>query len=723
MPSTGAPLASRFRPWWTGALLCALALACYWPALHGTPLWDDQAHLTTPELQSLAGLKRIWFELGATQQYYPLLHSAFWIEHRLWGDATFGYHLFNVLLHATAATLFVLILRRLSIPGATLAGLIFVVHPVSVESVAWISEQKNTLSLVLYLLAVLAYLRSEDDRSRTNARWWYLGATLLFVCALLCKSVTATLPAALLVLAWWRRGRLAWRVDVLPLLPWFAIALASGLFTAWVEHRFIIGAEFTQFDLTLVQRVLLASRMIWFYLGKLFWPAPLIFFYPRWDVASSPLVWSGCLLAVAAVTFALWRFRQTNRGPLAAWLFFVGSLFPALGFFNIYPFLFSYVADHFQYLACLGVIAGASAGFAPLLTAAPVPWRTLGWIFGGTAIATFAFLSHAQSRLYTDLDTLYRTTIARNPDSWVAHNNLGAHLLAQKSPASLAEAVTHFQTALRLKPDYVAAHYNLGKAYFEIPGHLADAVAEDETALRLRPNYPEAHNNLGNALALIPGRLADAVAHYEEALREKPGQSETYFNLGNALLKIPGRRSDAAVQFQTTVRLKPDHANAHNNLGLIWSETPGRTPDALVEFETAVRFQPDYAEAHYNLANTLQNIPGRLSDALAHYEMALRLQPNDADFHNNYGGVLLKVPGRSSDAIAQFETAVRLSPDYAKAHYNLAVALLRVPGRQRDARLHAESFARLWSDHAQARQFLATFEASLPPLKPISAER
>src|SRR5271157_527348 len=210
MQGQSAPPASRASLWWTAALILGLTLACYWPALRGELVWDDDAHVTRPEIRSVAGLWQIWSDLHATQQYYPLLHSAFWIEHRLWGDAPLGYHLINVLLHAAAACLLVLILRRLRVAGAWLAGLLFAVHPVCVESVAWISEQKNTLSLVFYLLAALAYLRFDRGRRRK----WYALALGLFVLALLSKSVTAMLPGALLLVLFWRRGRLSWRRDV-----------------------------------------------------------------------------------------------------------------------------------------------------------------------------------------------------------------------------------------------------------------------------------------------------------------------------------------------------------------------------------------------------------------------------------------------------------------------------------------------------------------------------
>ena len=263
-------------------MLCA-TLVAYLPALRGGLLWDDNMHVTRADLRSLDGLWRIWFDLGATQQYYPLLHSAFWLEHRIWGDAVLGYHLTNVALHAASACLVVMIVRRLSLPGAWLAGFVFALHPVCVEAVAWISEQKSTLSGVFYLAAALTYLHF--DRTRRKSQ--YFMALGLFVLALMSKTVTATLPAAMLVVFWWQRGRLAWRRDVLPLVPWFAVGACAGLFTAWVESApRLIGAQGPEYALTLPQRLLLAGRVPWFYAGKVLWPSNLMFSYPQWKIDS-----------------------------------------------------------------------------------------------------------------------------------------------------------------------------------------------------------------------------------------------------------------------------------------------------------------------------------------------------------------------------------------------------------------------------------------------------
>jgi len=708
MQGQRASPASRAGLWWTAALILVLALACYWPALHGGLVWDDDAHVTKPGLRSLAGLWRIWFDLRATQQYYPLLHSVFWVEHRLWGDATLGYHLANVLQHAAAAVLLVLVLQRLKVPGAWLAGLLFTVHPVCVESVAWISEQKNTLSLVFYLLSALAYLKFDRDRGQPAAARAYLLASLLFVFALLTKTVTATLPAALLVVLWWQRGRLSWRRDVSPLVPWFALAAASGLFTAWVERK-LIGAEGSQFDLTLAQRFLLAGRVVWFYLGKLVWPADLVFVYPRWDAGSAAGAWSGCLAAAVLATAALWLLRRRSRGPLAAWLFYVGSLFPALGFLNVYPFIFSYVADHFQYLASMGILTAASAGAAGLLDRASHATRAAGLGILAALVAALALLSNAQSGTYADQRTLYETTIERNPDCWMARNNLG---LWHESRGDLQGAVAQYRQALRLKGDIASVHNNLGGILRTMPGRSSEAFSHIQEALRLLPDFPEAHNNLGVWYG-DRGDSDNAIAQYEEALRLNPDYAPAHNNLGSVLAPMPGRLNDALAHFQEAVRLQPDFAEAHNNLGNALLGTPGRLNDAVAEYQEALRIKPEFAQAHKNLGNAWLRTPGRLNEAITQYEDALRLNPDDGEAHNNMG-LALNTQGRTAEALAQFEEAIRLMPSYAEIRLNIALALLRIPGREEEAAGQLEAFLRVRPENETARRMLARIRATHP---------
>jgi Flp pilus assembly protein TadD len=565
---------------WRGLALLALTLAAYWPALLGDFVWDDDAHVTRMALRSLDGLRDIWVKLGATQQYYPLLHSAFWIEAKLWGDYVLGYHLVNVVLHVIAACLVVTVCQRLSIKGAWLAGAIFALHPVNVESVAWISEQKNTLSLVFYLLAALAYLRFDDARKPRD----YAAASALFACALLTKTVTASLPAALLVVFWWKRGadarergrRIEWTRDVLPLVPWFLVAAASGLFTAWVE-RHLIGAEGSEYNLDVLQRALLAGRVIWFYFDKLLWPTNLIFTYPHWTV-DARVAWQYAFdVGLVAIAAWFWTLRVRTRAPLAALLFFGGSLFPVLGFLDIYPFRYSYVADHFVYLASLGVIVplAAVATLAVEQVILPAwlrraqdvsparitPAAKLGALSSCAVLAllvTLATLSNRQSRMYADAKTLYRATLARNPDDWMAHQNLG--IIYSRGALHRAEAIEQFEDVIRLKPEHNRAHYNLGLQLY-ISGRGPEAVEHFQKAIKYAPTNKlivgYSLEFLGTIYTSMPGRLPEAIATLDSAVALRPDDAESRHALGLALQNA-GRAAEAKVQLDSAAVLRPD---------------------------------------------------------------------------------------------------------------------------------------------------------------------
>jgi len=706
-PGPGIAPANR-GIWLLMAGLLAATLAAYAPAWHGGMLWDDDAHITRAELRPVSGLWRIWTELGATQQYYPVVHSAFWMQYRLWGENTLGYHLCNIFLHALAAFLAALILRRLQVPGAWLAAAIFALHPVHVESVAWITELKNTLSGALYLGAALAYLRFDEERRRTL----YALALVLFLLALLSKTVTATLPAALLVVFWYRRGILRWKRDVLPLAAFFVLGAGAGLLTAWVE-RALIGAEGAEFRFSLIERFLIAGRAIWFYLGKLAWPSDLIFIYPRWRISQE--VWWQYLypLAFVGLLAALWGLRRRFRGPLAALLLFCGTLFPALGFFNVYPFVFSFVADHFQYLASLGVIALGAAGLTLLSRRLRLPGGlaapaalVLAGVLGG--------LTWAQSRQYADAETLYRATIERNPSCWMAYNNLG-YLKLQGIPGEPAAALAPIEEALRLRPAYPGAHNNLGLALQKL-GRTGEAVTHYREALRLRPDFPEAAHNLGvaleslgrpgqaaevyaQALKLHPksaglhdrlgqalqglGSLEEARAHIRQALDLNPGFAEAHNSMGNLLQRMD-RAAEAEAEYREALRLKPDYPEARTNLGIAL-QAQGRLDEAAAEHREALRLAPDFAEAHCNLGNVF-SAKGLPEDAIGHYREALRCDPGFIEAYNSLGQAQLALR-RYGEAAASFEEALKLRPGYAPAHFNLG-NLLQAAGRLQEAVSH-----------------------------------
>jgi protein O-mannosyl-transferase len=594
-----------------GALVVFATIVFYLPSLSGEFIWNDADYVTAPALRSLHGLVRIWTELGATQQYYPLLHSAFWVQHRLWGDHPLGYHAVTLLLHAGSAVLFALVLRRLldidpaqpadgpsGVGGAGpaaqryagaewLAALLFALHPVHVESVAWISEQKNTLSLAFYLGAALAYLDFDQTRRPRSYCW----ALALFVLSLLCKTVTATLPAALLVAFWWRRGRLDWRRDILPLIPWFALGAAAGLFSSWVEKTYV-GAHGAEFNLPAVGRALVAGRAIWFYAGTLAWPSNLNFIYPRWTVDASDWRQWAFPLGVVAVAALLWAVRRRSRGPLAALLFFTGSLFPALGIVDLYGARYSWVWDHWQYLPDLGLLALAGTGLTAAWRRAPAGLGWLGlWLAAALAVLLGA-LTWSHCVMFHDNQTLYLTTLERNPGSWMAHNNLG--LAWSKLPGRLDDAVAQYQEALRLKPDIAETHTNLGSALSQMPGRQDDAIAQFQEALRLDPKYPDAHFYLANALVQT-GRIPEAIEHYEEALRADPGLAEASNNLGMILCRI-GRTGEGIARIEAAIRIQPDFVQAHFARGAALMQA-GRRDEAAAEFQRVLQLRPGFPPA------------------------------------------------------------------------------------------------------------------------------
>jgi tetratricopeptide (TPR) repeat protein len=583
--------------------LAVTTLVAYTPALDGTLLWDDAQHLTAPALQSLPGLWRIWFDLGATQQYYPLLHSAFWLQHQLWGSATTGYHVVNVLLHASSSFLIFLIVRRLASPAvAALTAFLFALHPVQVESVAWITELKNTLSGAFYFGAALAWLRYREHRLAGR----YAIVVLLFVAALVSKSVTATLPAALLVVVWWTDRRVSVR-DLMSLAPMFVLGAAAGAFTAWYEHTGI-GAQGAEFAFTFVERGLIAGRAVWFYLWSLVWPVNLAFVYRRWDVSQG--VWWQYLfpLGMLLLLGVLWTLRTRSaaaRAALAALLVYGVTLGPALGFVNVYPFRFSFVADHFQYHASVAMLALASAGLVRLAGARA-------HVAGAALVVVLAVLTWQQSASYGSAVRLYRDTISRTPSAWLAHGNLAAELV-NGSPADVEEARRHAGIALQLRPDFTEARYNLAGAQARLGNHAA-AVAEYERVLT-------EVTSTGGFAARLP---------------------RIYWSLGRSLQAL-GRTDDAMARYRLALQLAPDFAAAHRDLGTALGSAQ-RHEEALEHFREAVRLEPNVADNHLNAGLALLGLR-RPSEAVPHLEAALRLDPSNAAARE-YLGAARRMIGR-----------------------------------------------------------------------------
>lgn len=592
---------SALNPSVLAVSLMLMAFVAYVPAMRGGFIWDDDYYVTkNVNLKSAQGLRDTWLSPSTLPQYYPLVFTTFWLEYHCWELAPFGYHLINVAVHGLGAVLLWRVLRTLSVPGAWLAAAIFALHPVQVESVAWITERKNTLSAALYLAAMLAYFRFDPPvAAHKNRRWgWYATALGLFVSALLSKTVVCSLPAALVLIYWWKRGSLS-RRELAPLAPFFAVGAGLALFTAWTE-KFRVGAQGEEWSLTPIERCLVAGRAVWFYAGKLLWPAKVMFIYPRWEIDGRAAWQYSFPLLLLGVIAALWLLRhRIGRGPITAVLLFVGTLVPALGFFDVYPMRYSYVADHFQYLATPALIALAAAaatGAAIRLGQARGP----GWpLLCGTVLAVLGLLTWRQCQAYQSLRTLWEDVLAKNPDCWMAHYKLGYEL---HNDRNLDGAIAQYHIALANKPE-PRGYLNLGSALLD-QGRVDEAIEAFRAAIAMQPGLAAAHQQLGVAM-LRSGKLSDAEKALQDALKNDDGDPQSYHDLGLVLFE-QGRADEAIAAWRQAVRLQPrslryraglDQARAWR-LATDPQSSPRNAAEALELAETACRATA-YAEPDF----------------------------------------------------------------------------------------------------------------------------
>jgi tetratricopeptide (TPR) repeat protein len=658
--------------WVLAGALFGITLIVYIPAYTAGFIWDDDHYVTqNPVLRDAEGLRRIWFEIGATPQYYPLVHSSFWLEHHFYNLKPFGYHFINVLLHAGSAVLLFVILRRLRVPGAWFGAALFAIHPVQVESVAWVTERKNVLSGMFYLSAMLCYLvfdarRSGDtveSQERQDGRAWYVLAVFSFVCALLSKTVTSTLPAAILLAIYWLRGRID-RRDWLRTAPMFVLGLGFAGLTAWMERK-EVGAEGSDWSFSIIERFLIAGRVCWFYLGKLLWPHPLIFIYPRWVISDH--VWWQYLFPLAAIALlaVLWRMRDRwGRGPLVAMLFFGGSLFPALGFFNVYPMRFSFVADHFQYLASIGPLTLIGAGlFIGGRRLARGQSARMGQVLPMAALLIAGVLSWRQVFIYQNIEGLWRDTLARNPTAWMAHGNLAAGLAEQ--------------------------------------GRLDEALEHAAVVLRARPDLPSTHVNHGDIL-IRARRGEEAEAAYRRALEIDANHLKAHFALGNLLVDM-GRTKEAIEQLSRVVELAPEFPSGHRRLGIAY-EDAGDWANAAAEYRRALELQPRFPDAMHGLARIYMKT-NHNAEAVACFQKAIAMRPNFPEAYNDLATIFAAIPD-DARAIKCLQEAVRLKPDYSLARLNLAT-LLADAGRTAEAEAQLRIILRDHPEDADAKKALS----------------
>ena len=584
------------------SLLAALTIFAYRPAWNGGFIWDDDAYVSkNPLLTAPDGLRRIWFSLDAPSQYFPLVYTTFRIERALWDLNPTGYHWVNLLLHVGNALLLWRLLVRLKLPGAWLAAAIFALHPVQVESVAWITERKNVLMGFFFLLTLLAWVEFIDLQARR--RWFFYGAALAFyTLALSAKATACTLPAALLLILWLQKRPINWQ-RLVQIAPFLLLGLGMGLIAVLWE-RYHQGTRGALFVLGPAERLLVAGRAIWFYLGKLFWPSNLTFIYPHWNVVVTDPFAYLWLLAGAALCVAIYFARRFfGRGIEVAALFFVATLSPLLGFIMLYTFRYTFVADHYQYLASIGPIVLISAGLARLPGSIKYGRQSL-FFLSVLIIGILFLLTWRQSSTYRDIETLWRTTMARNPGCWMAYNNLGIALVEK---GKVDEAIPQYEKSLRLHSDYAEAHYNLGNALLQ-KGNIDGAIVQCHEALALQPNDPDAHVALGNAL-LAKGAVDEAITHYSDALRLRADDGAAHYNLGNALL-AKGEVVQAIAHYQKTLELEPNVAEAHIQLGNVFLQKRDER-DAIAHYETALKISPHSPIAQTDLAWALASASDR----------------------------------------------------------------------------------------------------------------
>lgn len=594
--STPAPSADTAPSpaWWLALPLLVGTLTAYWPAFHSGIIWDDRSFILDNVLIHRAdGLWRFWFSTRPVD-YDPVTSTMWWLEWRLWGDNPLGYHAVNVLVHAADVLLVWRLLARLAVPGAWLAAALFAVHPVNVESVAWIAEGKNVLAMLFYLTSLWCFVRSPVFSGGAGSRAWYGLAVASFLLALLSKIVVAPMPFVLLGLLWWKRGRLT-RAGTLAVAPFFVLAAGIGAVAFWFQSHRAIGAEIVRTDGP-AGRLAGAGWAIWFYLDKALLPLGLRSIYPRWRI--DPRAWWSYLpaLAAAGAFAACWRGRRTwGAGPLIAFAYFAVMLSPVLGFMDIAFMKLSLVADHWQYFAMIGPVALAAAALVSAVRrGGPYAARALA-AFAGLALVAMGTSTWRLSGRYRDAGTFWGAVLADDPDCWGAHNNLGAFLLERGQPE---EALAHFARAVELRPDDAKAQYNLG-ALLRETGRPDAAIAHLERAVELQPNYVDAQNGLARALA-GRGDWDGAMAHLQRSLALDPEQAEAHNNLAN-VLRQKGQPGLAASEYERALAIHPDYAAAHFNLGEVL-RAQGDLDGAIAHYQQALEFRPRFGPALHSLA-------------------------------------------------------------------------------------------------------------------------
>ena len=664
-PPGSIPAGMGARAWTAIGVVAifVLTFAAYWPVLTGGWVWDDHSEiLSSPVVRDPAGLGMIWRGEG-TLDYFPLKTTVQWLQWRWWGQNTTGYHVTNVALHALSSVLLWRVLQQLGLSAvaAAASGLLFAVHPLCVESVAWIAELKNALSLPPLLLSLSAYLGFTENGRRRN----YVCALAWYVIAALCKSSVVMLPMFLLVYHAWRRdganGKQAWRNVLVALLPFFATSLLFGVIAIAFQHHRAIGTWELPVA-TPLERTGRAAAMLGFYGLKSLLPHNLLPMYPREAVSASPVIQVGIWLALAAVVVVGIRsWNSWGRHVLLALAWFSLHLLPVLGFVDMAYFYLGWVADHFAYISLAGLVGIVGVAWERSRARKRGP-RALASALALTAVGAGWVLTRQHAAHFRSEEALWRYTLAKNPQAWIGHNNLA---FALSGDGKFAEALAHATEAMRLKPDYTDAHLTRAEALLGL-GRLDEARAAAAAADKLLPKPPAVlHEKLGSAL-LRAGRVAEARQHLATAADSDPNLPQAQKDLAVALY-FQGQTAEAIRHYERGLALAPD-ADTHANCGLAYVQLQ-QMPAATRHFEAALRLDPNNLTAHYNFGIALAKA-GRAAEARAHFERVLALKPDHAEAYYHIGELLLAAgqPGAAREA---FQTALKIKPGLAEARARL----------------------------------------------------
>ncbi len=605
----------RARSFLLAAGLVLLTLLVYWPCMHGPFTWDDDRYVTSCRgVTEPGGIGTIWTDLVALPDAYPLTFSALWAQYRLWGNSPFGYHMVNVILHGLAAVAAWLLLRRLGLKTAWAAAFIFAVHPVHVESVAWISELKNVLSLLLGLLAAVMYLRfagiGDEHAGKTRHCWWvYAGGLLLFILALLSKSVLCTLPVMLALMIWLTRPAELKR-HVLYLLPWFAVAAGISAITAYVEHHHTSEISFLN-DITFPQRIGIVFHALAFYLGKLIIPDPILVIYPKWDHTQLAAQIPYAILIIGLLVLAFLARKKFGRGPLAALLIYIIALGPTLGLINFFTMWYSFVFDHYQYLGTLAVIALgceiARVGIAWLRVRVPTDHQQLMRYVPGAAIAgvllVFSSLTLGYAGLWGFPEALWRFTVDHNSNAFIAYQNLAIHMTERKNfertePLNMRykDQIALLERAIEIEPRDYRSYMTLAQLY-NWSGDYAAATVYFRNG---REKMPKRVKDRNQGFTMSSTATSQPTITDDDNVTVPLSDFSPPYLAGKSLEKL-GDYAGAALRYQDALRANGRNITAGLGLGRCYAAL-GQYPDAVVIFKTALSFDPANKEAWRELA-------------------------------------------------------------------------------------------------------------------------